>query len=414
MNQSSCKFCNHTLAEPFLSLGKQPLCNSYILPEKYQKQEKSYPLDVFFCPSCYLVQLTHSIPPSVIFEDYAYLSSYSDTWVSHAKEYSRKVIDRFNLDNNSFVVEIASNDGYLLKNFIEFEIPSLGIEPANNPAEAAKAIGVPTMEEYFNYDLSNRLIMDYKKADLIITNNVYAHVPDINDFTDGIKNLLSDSGVWTIEFPYLKNLLELNQFDTIYHEHYFYFSLHAVNNILEHHGLKIFDIEMITTHGGSIRLYATHAKNHKLRINGTLSELLEEEKELGLTDKSIYKDFQSRINTIKNDLLGFLENAKAENKKIIGYGAAGKANTLLNYCGINSELLSFIVDRNPLKQNTFMPGSRIPVYDTDKLKDVKPDYVLILPWNIKKEIMEANKIITEWGGKFIVPIPDVHIDENSS
>ncbi|MCB9220147.1 MAG: methyltransferase domain-containing protein [Ignavibacteriales bacterium] len=409
MNHFSCRFCGNALGEPFLKLGDQPLCNNYISSKDSDIEEKHYPLDLYFCTDCSLVQLAHSIPPTEIFSDYVYLSSYSESWLKHAKIYSEQVISRFNLDKNSFAIEIACNDGYLLKNFIKADIPILGIDPAKNASILAKSLGIPMVEDYFNFDMSIKIIEEYRKADLIITNNVYAHVPDINDFTAGIKNLLTKNGVWTLEFPSLKNLIEFNQFDTIYHEHFYYFSLNSIKNIFDTYGFRIFDIERISTHGGSLRIFAAHAENDSFRESDKLQILLEEEKNFGIQDINKYKEFNSKIEKIKNGLLYALNSAKAEKKTTIGYGAAGKANTLINSCGISKDLIKFIVDRNPLKQNKLMPGSRIPIYDTAMIKNSKPDYILILPWNLKDEIIESNRYVMDWGGKFIVPIPEIKI-----
>lgn len=408
-NTKYCKFCGSQIHNPFLNLGTQPLCNNNIKFSKAFITEKNYPLQVYFCPSCFLVQLTHNINPNDIFNDYTYLSSYSQTWLNHAKEYSKKIIKKYKLSKQSFVMEIASNDGYLLRNFLKAEIPCLGIEPAENALIEANKIGINSLPEYFTYELSNSIKKDHGKADLIITNNVYAHVPKIIDFTRGIKNLLKSTGIWTIEFPYLRNLIQLHQFDTIYHEHYFYFSVVAVNNILKNHKFKIIEIEELFTHGGSLRLHVAHLENPKYSESKELMKYLDEEKNLGMMSPKYYENFNDKVETIKEDLNNTLNKIKKSGKSIIGYGAPGKGNTLLNYCKITSDQLSFTVDKNPLKQNTFLPGSRIPVYTIDKIKEFKPDYILILPWNIKDEILKEIDYIKSWNCRVIIPIPEVTI-----
>ncbi len=409
-DSKKCKFCNSELGSPFLDLGCQPLCNNNIPFKNVTISEEKYPLEVYFCSSCYLVQLAHSIAPEEIFSDYTYLSSYSESWLKHASEYSKKIIKNYNLNENSFVVEIASNDGYLLKNFVKEKIPSLGIEPANNVAKIARKSGINTVNNFFTNNLSKSIVKDFRKADLIIANNVFAHVPNITDFTKGVKNLLSENGVFTLEFPYLKNLIENNQFDTIYHEHYFYYSLLSLTNILDYHELKIFDIDELKTHGGSLRVYVTHKKSRIYQTTKKLNTFLQKEIELGLNKSEFYYNFNNKIKTIKENLITFLIKLRKEGKKIAGYGAPGKGNTLLNYCGISTDLIDFTVDRNPLKQNTFLPGSRIPVYNTEKIKDDKPDYILVLPWNLKEEIINSLNYVKDWQGKFIIPIPEVTIN----
>ncbi len=410
MNKTKyCKFCGSILQNPFLDLGIQPLCNNNIKFSRASITEKKYPLQVYFCSSCFLVQLAHNINPNDIFNDYTYLSSYSQTWLNHAKEYSKNIIKKYKLSKHSFVVEIASNDGYLLRNFLSKEIPALGIEPAENALIEANKIGINTLPKYFTYNLSNTIKQNYGSADLIITNNVYAHVPEINDFTKGIKNLLKDTGIWTIEFPYLRNLIELNQFDTIYHEHYFYFSILAVNNILKKHNFKIIEIEKLTTHGGSLRLHVTHQENPNYFESDDVYNYLNEEKKIGIMSPKYYKHFKDKVERIKENLKNTLNEIKKSGKSIIGYGAPGKGNTLLNYCDITAKQISFTVDKNPLKQNTFLPGSRIPVYTIDKIKEFKPDYILILPWNIKDEIIRQIDYIKSWNSKIIIPIPEVKI-----
>ncbi len=406
---AKCKYCNNRLEHIFIDLGMQPLCNNNIPFSLVEKEEVKYPLQTFICDSCFLVQVGHSISPEVIYNNYTYFSSYSGSWLNHIKKYCESVTPKFNLNKNSFVVEIASNDGYLLKNFVKKNIPCLGIEPSLTVAEAAQKDGVPTLTEFFSKRISDRVKSNYGKADLIIANNVFAHVPEINDFTLGIKNILKQDGVFTIEFPYLLELIKNNQFDTIYHEHFFYYSLFSVSRILENQNLKIFNIEKLKTHGGSLRLYVTHKENMYYKIQEIVSELKEEEEKLGINDLKFYENFTKRVKKMKEIFNSEIKNIKKTNKTIAAYGAPGKGNTLLNYYGINKDVIDFTVDRNPIKQNTFLPGSKIPVYAPQKIAEARPDYVVILPWNLKDEIMESLEYIKQWGGKFIIPIPQFKI-----
>ncbi len=406
---AKCKYCNNRLEHIFIDLGMQPLCNNNIPFSLVEKEEVKYPLQTFICDSCFLVQVGHSISPEVIYNNYTYFSSYSGSWLNHIKKYCESVTPKFNLNKNSFVVEIASNDGYLLKNFVKKNIPCLGIEPTLTVAEAAQKDGVPTLTEFFSKRISDRVKSNYGKADLIIANNVFAHVPEINDFTLGIKNILKQDGVFTIEFPYLLELIKNNQFDTIYHEHFFYYSLFSVSRILENQNLKIFNIEKLKTHGGSLRLYVTHKENMYYKIQEIVSELKEEEEKLGINDLKFYENFTKRVKKMKEIFNSEIKNIKKTNKTIAAYGAPGKGNTLLNYYGINKDVIDFTVDRNPIKQNTFLPGSKIPVYAPQKIAEARPDYVVILPWNLKDEIMESLEYIKQWGGKFIIPIPQFKI-----
>ncbi|MFZ1289600.1 MAG: class I SAM-dependent methyltransferase [Melioribacteraceae bacterium] len=404
-----CKFCKSDLGKPFLDLKNQPLCNNFVNIENSQLKDELYPLEVFFCSNCKLVQLAHEINPEKIFNNYSYLSSYSQTWIEHAKKFSQKVIEKFNLNNNSFVVEIASNDGYLLTNFVQKNIPCIGIEPAKNIAEISESKGIKTIDDFFTLFLSQEIVRNFGKADLIISNNVYAHAPNIKDFTYGVKNLLKENGIWTIEVPYLKSLIENNQFDTIYHEHYFYFSVISLNSIMNSNELKIYDIEKLESHGGSLRLYITHKNNNSIAENHIVFKFIQDEKNEGFERINTYTDFNYKVNFVRTKLTDLLHSLKKDGKTISGYGAPGKGNTLLNFCNIDSTLINFTVDKNPLKQNTLLPGSRIPVYPLEKLKEKKPDYVIILPWNLKREIMEEISFIKSWGGKFIIPIPNPQI-----
>ena len=399
-----CRFCKAPLHSSFCDLGKTPLSNAYLSKEDLEKKENYYPLHVYVCDKCLLVQLPEHETPENIFNDYAYFSSYSDFWLKQCESYVNNIIKQRSLTDKSFVVELASNDGYLLQFFKKNNIPCLGIEPAKNVAEKAIALQIPTVTEFFGEKLASNLIKKYAKPDLIIANNVLAHVPDLNDFVKGLKILLKDDGIITIEFPHLVELIKHSQFDTIYHEHFSYFSIHTLDQVFKSHGLFIFDIEKLSSHGGSLRIFVAHAK--KENVNSKRKELiLQEERSLGLDNIDSYFSFQPKIEKIKIDLVAFLLKVKNEKKKIIGYGAPAKGNTLLNYSDISTDLLECTVDRNPFKQNKYLPGSHIPIKDPSIIKELKPDYVLILPWNLKNEIIEQLSFIKEWGGKFIVPIP---------
>jgi len=404
-----CRFCNADLKHIFLSLGNAPLSNSFLTEEQLHQMELFYPLEVYVCDKCFLVQLEEFKNPENIFSDYAYFSSFSDTWLQHAKNYVDKVIARFGLTSNSHVVEIASNDGYLLQYFIEKGIPVLGIEPAVNVAKSAKLKGIPTEISFFGTETANRLASQGESADLLLGNNVMAHVPNLNDFVAGLKILLKPKSVITIEFPHLMRLMENTQFDTIYHEHFSYFSFLTVEKVFTAHDLIIFDVEELPTHGGSLRIYAKHKGDKSKLISSEVARLRLREKESGYTDINFYYNFEDKVRQIKRDILNLLIRLKNENKKIAGYGAPAKGNTLLNYCGIRSDFIDYTVDRNPHKQGRYLPGSHIPIESPDKIRETKPDYILILPWNIKEEIMGQMAFIRDWGGKFIIPIPKVKI-----
>ncbi len=404
-----CRFCRAPLRETFVDLGLSPLCESYVAAEDLRAPETLYPLHVFVCAKCFLVQLPEHVSPQAIFEEYAYFSSYSESWLAHAQTYVRAVTERFHLNQESLVIEIASNDGYLLQYFVAKEIPVLGIEPAKNVAQAAVAKGIESVTEFFGVALARKLRNEGRQADLLLGNNVLAHVPDINDFVGGMKVLLKPGGVITMEFPHLVRLVEENQFDTIYHEHFSYLSLTTVAEIFRTHGLTIFDVEELPTHGGSIRIYARHASDEP--ILPRVTALLEEEAKWGVADLASYRAFAARVEATKRGLLRFLIEAKSEGKRIAGYGAPGKGNTLLNYCGIRTDFLDYTVDRNPYKQGKFTPGTRIPIHPPERIRETKPDFVFILPWNLKDEIMRQNAFIREWGGKFVVPIPEVTVYE---
>lgn len=404
-----CRFCDEELQHSFVDLGMSPLCESYIEATQLNAVELFYPLHVYVCSRCFLVQLEEFVSPEDIFTEYAYFSSYSDNWLKHAEEYVAMATDRFCLDKNSSVVELASNDGYLLQYFVSRGIPALGIEPAQNVADVAIQKGVPTHIEFFGKQTARLLAEEGRSADLLLGNNVLAQVPDVNDFVKGMKILLKPHGVITMEFPHLVRLMEENQLDTIYHEHFSYFSFFTVEKIFAAHGLTLFDVEELPTHGGSLRIYARHCDNSAWAVTQAVAELRAREYALGITDLETYKNFAEQVKETKRKLLEFLITAKQEGKQIAGYGAPGKGNTLLNYCGIRTDFLDYTVDRNPYKQGKFLPGTHIPIFNPDKIKQTKPDYLLILPWNFKDEIMGQTAYIREWGGKFVVPIPEVRI-----
>lgn len=405
----SCRSCGNKNLSTLVNLGMSPLSNAYVKPSDLNKLENFYPLHAVVCDDCFLVQIDEFVAPDCIFSDYAYFSSYSDSWLEHCKSYVSMMIGRFNLSQNSSVVEIASNDGYLLQYFIEKGIPCLGIEPADNVAEIAIKKGVPTEKKFFGARFAEDLSRRKGKSDLILANNVLAHVPDINDFVSGIKLLLSEDGVVTVEFPHLLKMIQENQFDTIYHEHFSYLSLFSVEKIFERHGLKIFDVEEVVTHGGSLRIYATHIDSVLHKISSTVSEIRQSEKNASFDRASGYLGFGGCVNKVKRDLLNFLNKAKLDGKSIVGYGAAAKGNTLLNYCGIRSDYLDYVVDKSPHKQGLYLPGTRLPIFSPEKIALTKPDYLLILPWNISTEIMSQNSYIQSWGGKFVVAIPELKV-----
>ncbi|MEZ4867878.1 MAG: class I SAM-dependent methyltransferase [Caldilineaceae bacterium] len=404
-----CRFCGAGLHHTFVDLGMSPLCESYLASPQLNQMEPFYPLHVYVCEECFLVQLEEFVSPEHIFTEYAYFSSYADSWLKHMQAYTDAVSKRFHLDAGSHVVEVASNDGYLLQYFVEKGIPCLGIEPAANVAKVAVEKGVPTLVEFFGRASASRLAGEGKQADLLIGNNVLAQVTDINDFVAGMKILLKPHGVVTLEFPHLSRLVEGNQFDTIYHEHFSYFSFFSVEKIFAAHGLTLFDVEELPTHGGSIRIYGRHTEDESHPISNRVYAMRACEEKDGITSLSYYSSFAEQVKATKRRLLDFLIRAKAEGKVVAGYGAPGKGNTLLNYCGIRTDFLDFTVDRNPYKHGKYLPGTHIPIYPPDKIKEAKPDYVLILPWNFKDEIMEQVSYIREWGGQFVAPIPEVTI-----
>lgn len=409
MNRCCCRFCGSILEHSFVDLGMSPLCESYVKPEQLNQMEPFYPLHVYVCDRCFLVQLQEYVSPNQIFSDYAYFSSYSDTWLQHAKDYTEKMVERLQLHTQSQVVEIASNDGYLLQYFVAMGLPVLGIEPAANVAEVAIKKGIPTVVKFFGQKTAGELVSKGKRADLLVGNNVLAHVPDINDFVQGMKMLLNTGGVITMEFPHLMRLMLGNQFDTIYHEHFSYLSLLTATKIFAAHGLTIFDVEELSTHGGSLRIYACHSEDTFKPVSQQLKELRSREENAGFTDLQHYFSFANKVKETKFKLLDFLINAKRQGKLIAGYGAPGKGNTLLNYCGIRADFIDYTVDRSPYKQGNFLPGTHIPIFHPDTIKDTKPDYILILPWNLKDEIISQMSYVRDWGGKFVVPIPEVEV-----
>lgn len=409
MGQSMCRSCGATLEHTFVDLGMSPLANSYVKPEQLNCMEPFYPLHVFVCGKCLLVQLEQFSSPADIFSDYAYFSSFSDSWLAHAKAYVDMIASRFSLGKNSKVVEIASNDGYLLQNFVVRGIPVLGVEPAANVAEVAKGKGIQTKVLFFGEKTARDLVEDGWSADLIIGNNVLAHVPDLNDFVRGLKLLLKPSGLVTMEFPHLLQLMNQSQFDTIYHEHFSYFSFLAVEQVFAGHGMKLFDVEELPTHGGSLRIYAAHTEDSSKQVQPRAKELKSREQEAGYGRLDHYLSFGSKVEGVKRTLLSFLISAKQEGKRVVGYGAPAKGNTLLNYCGVRTDLIDYTVDRSPHKQGYFLPGVHIPIYAPDQIRRTRPDYVLILPWNLREEVMEQIAHIREWSGKFVVPIPEVKV-----
>jgi SAM-dependent methyltransferase len=405
-----CRHCQAPLTEVFCDLGVTPLANSYLSPAQLGAPEPAYPLKPYFCSECLLVQLEQFAAPAEIFSsDYAYFSSYSDSWVDHARSYVAQMVERYSIDPSWHVVEIASNDGYLLQFFHKKGIPVLGIEPAANVAESARAKGITTDVSFFNSTTAQEIAASGRQADLLIGNNVLAHVHELNDFVRGLKIALKPRGIITIEVPHLLNLMLEGQFDTIYHEHYSYFSMHAIDAIFSRFGLRVFDVERLPTHGGSLRIHATHTTNDQRPTAVSVAAVIALEREAGLSRIEGYRGFNSQVEQVKRDLLTFLESARNQGKTVAGYGAPAKGNTLLNACKVRSDLLSFTVDRSPQKQGRFLPGVHIPIRDPGDIRTSKPDYLLILPWNLKDEIMQQMAFIRDWGGQFVVPIPQLRV-----
>ncbi|MEW5725701.1 MAG: class I SAM-dependent methyltransferase [Thermodesulfobacteriota bacterium] len=401
----NCRFCRTPLEHQFIDLVSAPLSNAFLTREQLDEPEVYYPLKLYVCHACFLVQIDEYKKSGDIFkEDYAYFSSFSSTWLDHARRFVDLITGRLHLGPDSFVIEIAANDGYLLQYFLEKKVPCLGIEPSRNTAAAARAKGIEVITDFFGRRLAAELAAAGRRADLLIGNNVLAHVPDLHDFVGGLPVVLKEGGVVTMEFPHLMRLVDENQFDTVYHEHFSYFSLHTVEKVFARHGLVIFDVEELPTHGGSLRIYAARAGDAGMTISESVARLKEKETARGLTGLAYYQGFQEKADRVKYGLLDFLVRQKREGRTVAAYGAAAKGNTLLNYCGVKKDLIAFVADRSPHKQGKFLPGSHIPVVSEEELKRAKPDYVLILPWNIKDEIMAQLDYIRAWGGRFVVPL----------
>ncbi len=405
-----CRFCQNKLTHEFIDLVNSPPSNSFLSIEELNAPEIFYPLKLYVCEKCFLVQIDEYKKSEDIFSNkYAYFSSYSKSWLEHARQYVEIVTARFELNKESFIVEIGSNDGYLLQYFKKKNIPCLGIEPAKNTADVARAKGIEVISDFFDVRLAGRLIKERKKADLIVGNNVLAHVPDIKDFIKSLKILLKEDGLITLEFPHLMRLIEGNQFDTIYHEHFSYLSFRTVTQIFLEHELVLFDVDELPTHGGSLRVYAGHREDRSKRLSPNVEILNKKESDACMGDLSYYLNFQSKANKVKHRLLSFLLTQKREGKKVVAYGAAAKGNTLLNYCGIKRDLIEFVADASPHKQGKFLPGCHLPVVAEDSIREMKPEYVIVLAWNIKDEVLAQLSYIREWGGKFVVPVPEVMI-----
>jgi hypothetical protein len=409
--QPGCFICSTPLRHTFVDLGASPLCESYLSAEQLDRMEPFYPLHVKVCERCFLVQVQEYVRPEDIFTEYAYFSSFSETWLAHARAYADLMVERFGLDSRSFVVELASNDGYLLRNFVARGIPALGVEPAANVAEVALRQGIRTRVAFFGQPLAEQLVAEEGRADLIAGNNVLAQVPDVNGFVAGLRTLLKPGGVVTIEFPHLLRLMQENQFDTIYHEHFSYFSLLTAERLFERHDLVLFDVEELSTHGGSLRIYGRHRDDASKPVTARVTGLRCREETAGLTRMETYGQFGEQVQRTKWQLLDFLIGARRDGKSVVGYGAPGKGNTLLNYCGIRTDFLAYTVDKNPYKQGKYTPGTRIPIFAPERIFETKPDFVLILPWNFKDEIVRQMAGIRDWGGRFVVPIPEARVLE---
>lgn len=406
----ACRFCGAALTKTFIDLGMSPPCETYPSIAELHRGERYYPLHVYVCEKCFLVQLEQYESPEDIFGDYPYFSSYSDSWLKHCEVYCEKMIARYGLDERSSVVEVASNDGYLLQYFVERGVPATGIEPAGNVARVAIEKGVPTLVRFFGSELAEELASSGRCADLLLGNNVLAQVPDLNDFVEGLKILLKRDGVLTLEFPHLLKLIEHNEFDTIYHEHFSYFSMLTTRRILAAHGLRVFDVEELPSHGGSLRVYACRGESEMHSLQLSVERLIEQEIAAGLASPEGYEGFARRARETKLAFLEFLLSAAREGKSVAGYGAPGKSATLLHYCGVGKDLIEYTVDRNPHKQGRLLPGTHIPIYAPARISETKPDYVVILPWNLKTEIVKQLQWIREWGGRFVVPIPALSIE----
>ncbi|MEV3304736.1 class I SAM-dependent methyltransferase [Paenibacillus larvae] len=408
---AQCRFCSRSTLYSFVDLGLTPLSNAFVKEEHLGKYEAFYPLHAYVCASCFLVQLEQFESPEHIFGDYAYFSSFSSSWLAHAERYAHQVTSAFGLDKHSNVVEIASNDGYLLRYFKQSGIRVLGIEPAGNVAEAAIERGIPTVIDFFGSKLSSELTRQGRGADLLIGNNVLAHVPDLNDFISGMKILLNENGIITMEFPHLLQLMLHNQFDTIYHEHFSYFSLLTVKHVFASHGLVIFDVEELSTHGGSLRIYAKHETDGTKQETERLRKLIEQERTYKLDTLQAYLVFSEQVKQVKRDIWKCLIGLKNKGKQMVGYGAPAKGNTLLNYCGVGKDVIDYVVDRNPYKQGLYLPGTRIPIYPPDRIRETEPDVVIIMPWNLSDEVITQTGYIRQWGGQWLRLIPEPEVLE---
>jgi SAM-dependent methyltransferase len=408
--KGGCRFCGEPLRHSVVDLGTSPLCENFLTREQLKQPEPFYPLHAYVCHECFLVQVEEYVHGKEIFGgEYAYFSSYSDSWLAHARNYVDMITDKLQLTGDSFVIELASNDGYLLKNFVAQGVPCLGVEPADNVAAVAVEKGVPTTVRYFGVDTARGLVEEGYRADLLIANNVLAHVPDLNDFVGGMKIVLKPQGVVTIEYPHVMEIIEGNQFDTIYQEHYCYFSLLTLERVFQAHGMTIFDLDRLPTHGGSLRIYVRHTEDQTRPVTDAVVAVRQEELDRGFDRMETYEAFAERVAETKRKLLEFLIQAKRDGKQVVGYGAPGKGNTLLNYCGVREDFIDYVVDRNPYKHDKFLPGTHIPVFAPDKIAETRPDYVLILPWNLKDEISQQLEYVREWGAQLVVPIPELEV-----
>lgn len=405
-----CRFCQHDLSLDLVDLNYSPPSNSFLTSAQLSEPEMTFPLKVQVCDRCWLGQVDeHKHAADIFSSDYVYFSSFSSSWLAHAKRYVADISTRLNLGDDAFVVEVASNDGYLLQYFKERGVPCLGVEPTGSTAEACRSKGIEVVQDFFGERLGAQLTRTHRQADLILGNNVFAHVPDINDFVKGLKLALAPGGTVTLEFPHFMQLIQQRQFDTIYHEHFSYLSLHTTRQIFEAHGLRVYDVEQLSTHGGSLRVYGCHEKNSALPERAAVGELLQKETELGMQTRAFFQPFAQQVVDIKLDLLSFLIEQKRAGKKVMGYGAAAKGNTLLNYAGVLSDLLPSVVDLSPHKVGKFLPGVHIPVVSVDEIKRQRPDYLLILPWNLRDEVQAQHAYIREWGGRFVTAIPKLEI-----
>lgn len=405
-----CRFCSAPVQHSVCDLGMHPLCENFLTAEQLDQPEAFYPLHAYVCDQCFLIQVKDYVAGTEIFQgEYAYFSSFSDSWLEHCSRYVDMITERIDLNEDSLVVELASNDGYLLQYFVHMDIPCLGIEPADNVAKAAEEKGVPTRVLYFGSKVAQQLRAEGMRPNLMIANNVLAHVPDLNDFVAGIKLLLADDGVLTVEFPHVLRTLEQNQFDQIYQEHYCYFSLLTLQKVFSHHGMTVFDVDELPTHGGSLRIHVRHADDDTKPITTAVTDIHDLEVATGLTNISTYTAFAEQVKETKRKVLEFLIKAKRDGKSVVGYGAPGKGNTMLNYCGVREDFIDYVVDRNPYKHGRYLPGSHIPIFDTDRIAETRPDYILILPWNLKHEISQQLEYTRDWGAQLVVSVPELTV-----